>query len=165
MGCLAANIQKIPLRAKRVGSKLALSGIFDILRAKIIVLSIICCIFASDSIIECLHIKNYYFMKKTLLFFAMLLSVTVASAKDNKAVEMTTVETTCTTSEYEAQNDDKCQKKDEKKCDKKKCEQKKCEQKKCEQKKCEQKKCKDGKKADCCKKKAEKKEGACCKKK
>ena len=79
-------------------------------------------------------------MKKTLLFFAMLLSVTVASAKDNKAVEMTAVETTCTTSEYEAQSDGKCQKKDEKKC-------------------------KDGKKADCCKKKAEKKEGACCKKK
>ena len=94
-------------------------------------------------------------MKKTLLFFAMLLSVTVASAKDNKAVEMTAVETTCTTSEYEAQSDGKCQKKDEKKCDKKKC----------EQKKCEQKKCKDGKKADCCKKKTEKKEGACCKKK
>ena len=89
-------------------------------------------------------------MKKTLLFFAMLLSVTVASAKDNKAVEMTAVETTCTTSEYEAQSDGKCQKKDEKKC---------------EQKKCEQTKCKDGKKADCCKKKAEKKEGACCKKK
>ena len=104
-------------------------------------------------------------MKKTLLFFAMLLSVTVASAKDNKAVEMTTVETTCTTSEYDAQNDGKCQKKEEKKCDKKKCEQKKCEQKKCEQTKCEQTKCKDGKKADCCKKKAEKKEGACCKKK
>ena len=94
-------------------------------------------------------------MKKTLLFFAMLLSVTVASAKDNKAVEMTAVETTCTTSEYEAQSDGKCQKKDEKKCDKKKC----------EQKKCEQTKCKDGKKADCCKKKTEKKEGACCKKK
>ena len=94
-------------------------------------------------------------MKKTLLFFAMLLSVTVASAKDNKAVEMITVQTTCTTSEYEAQSDGKCQKKDEKKCDKKKC----------EQKKCEQTKCKDGKKADCCKKKAEKKEGACCKKK
>ena len=94
-------------------------------------------------------------MKKTLLFFAMLLSVTVASAKDNKAVEMTAVETTCTTSEYEAQSDGKCQKKDEKKCDKKKC----------EQTKCEQTKCKDGKKADCCKKKAEKKEGACCKKK
>ena len=94
-------------------------------------------------------------MKKTLLFFAMLLSVTVASAKDNKAVEMTAVETTCTTSEYEAQSDGKCQKKEEKKCDKKKC----------EQKKCEQTKCKDGKKADCCKKKTEKKEGACCKKK
>lgn len=94
-------------------------------------------------------------MKKTLLFFAMLLSVTVASAKDNKAVEMIAVQTTCTTSEYEAQSDGKCQKKDEKKCDKKKC----------EQKKCEQTKCKDGKKADCCKKKAEKKEGACCKKK
>ena len=94
-------------------------------------------------------------MKKTLLFFAMLLSVTVASAKDNKAVEMTAVETTCTTSEYEAQNDGKCQKKEEKKCDKKKC----------EQTKCEQTKCKDGKKADCCKKKTEKKEGACCKKK
>ena len=94
-------------------------------------------------------------MKKTLLFFAMLLSVTVASAKDNKAVEMTAVETTCTTSEYEAQSDGKCQKKEEKKCDKKKC----------EQTKCEQTKCKDGKKADCCKKKAEKKEGACCKKK
>ena len=94
-------------------------------------------------------------MKKTLLFFAMLLSVTVASAKDNKAVEMTAVETTCTTSEYEAQSDGKCQKKDEKKCDKKKC----------EQTKCEQTKCKDGKKADCCKKKTEKKEGACCKKK
>lgn len=89
-------------------------------------------------------------MKKTLLFFAMLLSVTVASAKDNKAVEMIAVQTTCTTSEYEAQSDGKCQKKDEKKCDKKKC---------------EQTKCKDGKKADCCKKKAEKKEGACCKKK
>ena len=87
-------------------------------------------------------------MKKTLLFFAMLLSVTVASAKDNKAVEMTAVQTTCTTSEYETQNDGKCQKKDEKKCDKKKC---------------EQTKCKDGKKADCCKKKAEKK-ADCCKK-
>ena len=104
-------------------------------------------------------------MKKTLLFFAMLLSVTVASAKDNKAVEMIAVQTTCTTSEYEAQNDGKCQKKEEKKCEQKKCEQKKCEQKKCEQKKCEQTKCKDGKKADCCKKKTEKKEGACCKKK
>ena len=88
-------------------------------------------------------------MKKTLLFFAMLLSVTVASAKDNKAVEMTTVETTCTTSEYDAQNDGKCQKKDEKKCDKKKC---------------EQTKCKDGKKADCCKKNTDKKTD-CCKKK
>lgn len=89
-------------------------------------------------------------MKKTLLFFAMLLSVTVASAKDNKAVEMTTVETTCTTSEYEAQSDGKCQKKDEKKCDKKKC---------------DKKKCKDGKKAECCKNKTEKKEEACCKNK
>lgn len=31
---LAANIQKIPLGAKRIGGKVALSGNFNILRAK-----------------------------------------------------------------------------------------------------------------------------------
>ena len=31
---LAANIQKIPLKAKRMGKKVALSGFFNILRAK-----------------------------------------------------------------------------------------------------------------------------------
>lgn len=31
---LAANIQKIPLKAKRMGKKVALSGNFNILRAK-----------------------------------------------------------------------------------------------------------------------------------
>lgn len=31
---LAANIQKIPLKAKRMGGKVALSGNFNILRAK-----------------------------------------------------------------------------------------------------------------------------------
>lgn len=31
---LATNIQKIPLKAKRIGKKVALSGNFNILRAK-----------------------------------------------------------------------------------------------------------------------------------